>query len=310
MKKQFQELLSAPRGVILSKRRLAPLIWEIVVSAPIIVHNAKPGQFVMAIERETESKPVPLTIADFDRTRGTLTLVVQAVKKYSTRLLTLDEGESFFALQGPAGHPSEIEQYDGTVVCIAGGVGIAPIFPVVRALKEAGNNILLIAGAREEKFLFWEGKIRQYVNHVAVCIERGEMKPNRIRGFGTPYLDSHLAKMKHAVSHVFAAGPLPMLEAVSAITKRHGVKNISSAVSQMIDGTGMCAGCQCNVGGEKILLCQKGPEIDGNLADWSTLGTRLNGTRVQEDAAFEEFKKTPEYAKFLAMEAEAEMGDA
>jgi len=296
-----------PQGVILSKKRLAPLIWVLVVSAPTTTINCQPGQFVMVISHK-DAKPVPLTIADFDRESETITLVVQAVKKYSTKLLTLDVGEKFFALQGPRGHASEIKKYDGTIICVAGGVGIAPMFPVVRALKEAGNNILLLAGAREEKFLFWEEKISPYADGKFVFIERGEIKIGRGRGFTTPWLDNFLEDGKSSLSHVFAAGPIPMLKAVAEITKKHGVPNISSAVAQMIDGTGMCGGCQCNIGDKKILLCQQGPEIDGNAADWETLSKRLNGCRAEENAAFEEYKPTEEYAKFLAMEAEAEKG--
>jgi len=302
MDKTIRELIQEPCGVITAKRQLAPLIYELTVYAPAIVHNAEPGQFVIVYARDGRSKPIPLTIADFDKQAGTITLVIQAVKVGTIKLLTMNAGETFFALQGPAGHASEIESFRGAIVVVAGGVGIAPVYPVIRALKEAGNEVEAILGAREEKFLFWEEKIREYSDSVTVCIEKPPFKKGREEGLVTPSLEKAFLA-RRPISHVFAAGPLPMLRALSAITKNRGVKNVSSAVAQMIDGTGMCAGCKCNVGTESVLLCQKGPEIDGNLADWENLGVRLNGYRKQEDEALEIFKANdPLYKVFLEQE--------
>jgi len=306
MKRNIQDLIAEPCGIILEKKRLASLIYELTVYAPAIVHNAQPGQFVIAIEKERDSKPVPLTIADIDRSAGTITLVVQAVKKYSTRLLTMEVGEKFFALQGPTGHPSEIKKYDGTVVCVAGGVGAAPMYPVVRALAEAGNDVHVIIGAREYKYLFWYDKfvpLALAYGKITLCIEEGEVSPYHVKGRVTLPLEALLANKEKHIARVFAAGPIPMLKAISKLTIQYGVPNTSSAVAQMIDGTGMCGGCQCNVGGKKVLLCQHGPEIDGNLADWDTLNTRLNSCRPEEDAAMAEFAANdPAYRKFLKME--------
>jgi ferredoxin--NADP+ reductase len=260
--------------------------------------------------RDEKSKPIPLTIADFDKELGTITLVVQAVKAGTMKLLTMDVGETFYSLQGPLGSPSEIKKYYGTIICVAGGVGTAPIYPVIKALHEAGNSTKLIIGAREEKFLFWEEKIRPYADWTTVCIEKEPVACNRTPGFVTPYLEYYLERYLDSVSHVIAAGPLGILNAISKITEPRGVKYVASAVSHMLDGTGMCGGCQCNVGGETVLLCQKGPEIDGNLADWDKLIVRLNGLRKQEDEAFEEFKKTEEYAKFDAQEKAFAKGGA
>jgi ferredoxin--NADP+ reductase len=304
MGKTIHELLHEPCGVITAKKQLAPLIYELTIYAPAVVHNAEPGQFVIVYARDEKSKPIPLTIADSDKELGTITLVVQAVKAGTMKLLTMDVGETFYSLQGPLGHPSEIKKYDGTIVCVAGGVGIAPMYPVVRALKEAGNKILVVLGAREERFLFWEEKIRPYADWTTVCIEKEPVACNRTPGFVTPYLEYYLERNLDSVSHVIAAGPLGMLNAISKITKPRGVEFVASAVSHMLDGTGMCGGCQCNVGSDTILLCQKGPEIDGNLADWDTLGARLNGLRKKEDEYLAEFKANdPLYQKFLAQEA-------
>ena len=304
MESNILELIHEPCGLILAKKQLAPLIHELTVYAPAIVHNAEPGQFVIVYARDKTSKPIPLTIAHFDKELGTITLVIQAVRVGTMKLLTMDVGDTFYALQGPLGHPSEIKKYDGTIICVAGGVGVAPLYPVVRALKEAGNYVILILGAREEKFLFWEEKIRKYASGMFVCVEEGERKNDHLKGRITPTFISLMDWYKgiNDLSHIFAAGPLPMLKAIANETKPRDVKFIASAVSHMLDGTGMCGGCQCNVGNETVLLCQKGPEIDGNLADWDTLNIRLNGLRKQEDEAFEAFKKTEEYAKFLAQE--------
>jgi len=304
METDILKLIQEPRGVILAKKQLAPLIYEFTVYAPAVVHNAEPGQFVIVKALGEESKHIPLTIADFDKKLGTITLVVQAVKAGTMKLVTMNVGDTFYAIQGPLGHASEIKKYDGKIVVVAGGVGIAPIFPVVRSLKKIGNTIHLILGAREEQFLFWEEKIRPYVDMMTVCIEKRPFKkPDRKEGFTIPSLVQELEDREY-ISHVFSAGPLRMLEVIAKETRSRGVNYIASAVSQMLDGTGMCGGCQCNVGKETVLLCQKGPEIDGNLADWNTLNARLNGLRKQEDAYLAEFKaKDPLYQVFLAQEA-------
>ncbi len=290
-------------NTILRKQLLAPKIYEVVVHAPMVVHNARPGQFVNVIVHE-KGKTIPLTIADFDKTAGTLTLVFQAVGVSTMRMANHTEGDVLYSVRGPLGVASEIEKFPGKVVCVAGGVGIAPMNPVIRALKKAGNEIILIVGAREEQFLFWEEKISQYANLVYVCVEKPPRKAFRIEGLVTPIVNFLLTEKKRFpnISHVFGVGPLPMLRAISEITKTKDTKFVASAVSLMIDGTGMCFGCQYQSGGETFLLCRDGPEIDGNGIDWNMLSTRLNQFRVQEKIAMDEFQKGEEYAKYLAQE--------
>ena len=292
-----------PRNTILSKKRLAPNIYEMEVYAPIAIHNAEPGQFVNVIVHE-HGKSVPLTIADSDEKTGTLTLVFQAVGVSTMRMATLNVGDTLYSIRGPLGVPSEIEKYDGMIICVAGGVGIAPMYPVVRALKEAGNEILLILGAREEKFLFWEEKIRPYADKMFVCIEEGETKEGRTKGRVTPTLVGMMTTCQYMEKsfHVFGVGPIPMLQAIMNETKPRGVKFIASAVASMVDGTGMCFGCQYNAKGKTFRLCVDGPEVDGNDLDWDTLKLRLNQFRPQEAIAMEEFKKTDLYQKYLAQE--------
>jgi ferredoxin--NADP+ reductase len=306
-KQSLRELLEKPgvypRNTIIAKKRLAPNIYEMGVYAPLAIHNALPGQFVNVIVHE-HGKSVPLTIADSDEKTGILTLVFQAVGVSTMRMAALDVGDTLYSIRGPLGVPSEIKKYDGAIICVAGGVGVAPMYPVVRALKEAGNEIILILGAREEKFLFWEEKIRPYTNRMFVCIEEGQMKGGRVQGRVTPTLIRliSLCQYKNNLSHVFGVGPIPMLQAIMAETKPRDVKYIASAVAMMVDGTGMCFGCQYNKGGKTFRLCIDGPEVDGNDIDWDTLKLRLNQFRSQETIAMEEFKKTDLYQKYLAQE--------
>ncbi|MFA5830601.1 MAG: sulfide/dihydroorotate dehydrogenase-like FAD/NAD-binding protein [Candidatus Paceibacterota bacterium] len=306
-KQSLRELLESkalyPRNTIIAKKRLAPKIYEMEVYAPLAIHNALPGQFVNDIVHD-HGKSVPLTIADYDEKTGILTQVFQTMGVSTMKMATLDVGDTLYSIRGPLGVASEIKKYDGAIICVAGGVGVAPMYPVVRALKEAGNTIILILGAREEKFLFWEEKIRPYTDKTIVCIEEGEMKEDRVRGRITPTLTQLIDWLGEAkqLSHVFGVGPIPMLQAIAAETKPRGVKFIASAVAMMVDGTGMCFGCQYNKGGKTFRLCIDGPEVDGNDIDWKTLNLRLNQFRSQEAVAMEEFKKTDLYQKYLAQE--------
>jgi len=312
-KQTMRELLESvalyPRNTIIAKKRLAPKIYEMEVYAPIAIHNAEPGQFVNVLVHE-QGKKIPLTIADSNEKTGILTLIFQAGSDLVTngvstkRMATLNVGNTLHSIVGPLGQPSEIKKYDGTIICVAGGVGIAPMYPVVRALKEAGNKIILILGAREEKFLFWEEKIRPYADKMFVCIEEGAVKDGRVIGRVTPTL-SRMIKLclyKGDFSHVFGVGPIPMLKAIAEETKKRDVKYIASAVAMMVDGTGMCFGCQYNIGEKTFRLCVDGPEVDGNAIDWETLNLRLNQFRAQETDAMKEFVKTDLYQTFLAQE--------
>lgn len=303
MRECLESIALYPRNMIIAKKRLAPKIYEMEVYAPLAIHNAEPGQFVNVIVHE-HGKSIPLTIADSDQKKGTLTLVFQAVGVSTMKMATLNVGDILYSIRGPLGVASEIEKYPGAIICVAGGVGVAPMYPVIRALKEAGNEIILILGAREEKFLFWEEKVRPYANKMIVCIEEGEIKDGRIKGRVTPSLirNMTLCQYKEVPYRVFGVGPIPMLRALAEETKSREAKYIASAVAMMVDGTGMCFGCQYNVKGKTFRLCVDGPEVDGNAIDWETLNLRLNQFRDQEAVALEDFKKTETYLTFLAQE--------
>ncbi len=303
MRELLESIVLYPRNTIIAKKRLAPKIYEMEVYAPLAIHNAEPGQFVNVIVHK-HGKSIPLTIADSDKKTGKLTLVFQAVGVSTMKMATMNIGDTLYSIRGPLGVPSEVEKYPGTIVCVAGGVGVAPMYPVVRALKEVGNEIVLILGAREESFLFWEEKIRPYTDKMIVCIEEGEIKEGRIKGRVTPTLIRNMAlcQYKEQPYHVFGVGPIPMLKAIAEETKARGVKYIASAVAMMVDGTGMCFGCQYNVKGKTFRLCVDGPEVDGNDIDWETLNLRLNQFKEQETVALETFKKTETHQKFLAQE--------
>ena len=298
-----QKLAPYPRNTILTKKRLAPNIYEMGVYAPIAIHGAEPGQFVNVIVHD-KGKSIPLTIADMNEETGILTQVFQALGPSTQRMAVLDVGDVLHSIRGPLGEASKIKKYDGTIICVAGGVGVAPLYPVVRALKEAGNTIIVILGAREERFLFWEEKIRPFADDLLISIEEDPIKEEHFKGRVTPWLIAEMDQLikEKELSHIFGVGPIPMLEAIAAETKPRGVKFIASAVAMMIDGTGMCFGCQYNLNGKTFRLCVDGPEVDGNAIDWATLKLRLNQFKVQESAAMEEFKKIDLYQKYLAQE--------
>lgn len=293
---------SVLHGFIVEKKQLAPRVYAMIIAAPRTVHNAAPGQFVNIIAH-SRGKTVPLTIADLDREQGTLTIVFQAVGVSTMRLAVLDVGDTLYSVRGPLGHASDIRKFTGAVVCVAGGVGIAPMYPVIRALKQAGNTTVLILGAREERSLFWEDRVRPYADEMIVCTDIGHTRDHEgtVVGPLTEILDTR----SDAISHVFGVGPLPLLAAITKMTVPRNISFVASAVALMIDGTGMCYGCQYRekASSETFLLCRDGPEVNGNTIDWDTLSARLNQYRPEEQRAVEQFMTTPEYAQFLAQES-------
>jgi len=256
----------APR--ILRKQRIAEKVTLIVVSAPLIAEAARPGQFV--IVRPTESgERIPLTISDSDAAAGTITIVFQVVGRTTTDLDSLGEGELIPDLAGPLGKPSEIEKY-GTVVCVGGGVGIAVLRPITKALKRAGNEIISVIGARDRSLLILEDEMRAISDELYVTTDNGSYGR---KGFVSDALREILEAGRH-VDLVYAIGPLPMMKAVSELTREFGVPTIVSLDPIMIDGTGMCGGCRVSVGGKTMFTCVDGPEFDGHEVDWDELALR------------------------------------
>jgi len=269
---------------ILKKTRIGESIYEYEVEAPLIAKKAAAGQFII-IRLGENGERIPLTIADFDRERGSITMIFQAVGLSTTALSRLEAGESILDVVGPLGMPSEIENY-GTVVCVGGGVGIAPIYPIARALKEAGNRVISIIGARNADLLFWQDKMAAVSDELRIATDDGSAGQ---KGFVTDILKSIMEET--TVARVWAIGPMIMMKAVSNTTRPNGVKTFVSMNPIMVDGTGMCGGCRVQVGEETKFACVDGPEFDGHLVNFDLAMRRSSVYKPEERAAVEEEEK-------------------
>jgi len=252
------------------------------VQAPHVASSAKAGQFVI-IQIDEKGERIPLTIADYDRERGTITLVFQEVGKTTMYLGTLEVGDTLLAVAGPLGHPSEIENY-GTIVCIGGGVGIAPIFPIARALKKAGNYVISIIGARTKEFLFWEDRMRSVSDELVVCTDDGS---HGRKALVTEPLREILEERGEEIKRVWAIGPAIMMKFVAKTTEPFDIPTIVSLNTIMVDGTGMCGCCRIELQDEVKFVCVDGPEFDGHKVDWDNVLARLVIYREQERLALE-----------------------
>lgn len=265
---------------IRSKKVLGPELKLMVVEAPEIAAKAQPGQFIILRENEYGER-IPLTIADFDRQEGTITIIFQEVGRSTRDLGLLEAGDSILDFVGPLGKKSEIEDF-GKVVCVGGGVGVAPVYPITRALYEAGNHVVSIIGARNRELLILEEEMRKVSHQLVVMTDDGSYGE---KGFVTDALRRILSQDNYA--RVIAIGPLVMMKAVSEVTKEFGVKTIVSLNPIMVDGTGMCGACRVEVGGETRFACVDGPEFDGHQVDWNLAQQRARMFLAQEKIADE-----------------------
>ena len=266
---------------ILKKIVLSDIVKLIVVEAPLVARKARPGQFVI-VRIDEKGERIPLTIADFNAQDGTITLIFQEVGKSTKQMGLLEVGDGFMNVAGPLGHPSEIENY-GTVIVVAGGVGIAPIFPVTRALKQAGNRVISIIGARNSELLFWEERMAQYSDQLIVCTDDGSAGKKAL--VTEPLKD--ILNAQEDISRVWAIGPAVMMKFVSETTRPFDVSTIVSLNTVMIDGTGMCGGCRVVLKHGAQFVCVDGPEFDGHEVDWDNLIDRLSFYRAEEKQAME-----------------------
>ena len=270
---------------ILKKDVLVPSINLFEIEAPKVAGKAEPGQFVILRVQE-KGERIPLTIADFDRARGTITCVFQEVGKTTMELGTLNEGDYILDFVGPLGTPSHIELF-GRVVCVGGGVGVAPVHPIARALKEAGNEVLGIIGARNKDLLFWEDKLRAACTELRLTTDDGSYMR---KGFVTDLLKEAILE-DGKIDLCLAIGPLPMMRAVCELTREYGIKTIVSLNTLMVDGTGMCGCCRVTVGGETRFACVDGPEFDGHQVDFAEMPRRSVIYKPQELLAREKYQQ-------------------
>ncbi|MEJ2131698.1 MAG: sulfide/dihydroorotate dehydrogenase-like FAD/NAD-binding protein, partial [Gammaproteobacteria bacterium] len=267
---------------IVAREDFSDVTFLLEISHPMLARAANPGQFVIVICHE-HGERVPLTIADFDRERGTITLVVQAVGKSTREMQSLCEpGYKLSSLVGPLGVPSEI----GTahkVVCVGGGLGVAPIYPQLRAFKESGAYVIGVVGFRSRELMFWEDKFKAYCDELIVCTDDGSLG---IKGLVTDGIAAALAKHDD-VDKLVAIGPPIMMKACADITRAREIDTVVSLNPIMVDGTGMCGGCRVQVGGEMKFACVDGPEFDAHLVDFDDLMKRLRRFTDDEKQALD-----------------------
>jgi len=248
------------------------------INAPLIAQKAKPGQFVILKANETGER-VPLTMADTDPKKGTITIIYQIVGKSTTLFKSLPVGSYFQDVIGPLGKPTHLEKL-GTVVCVGGGTGVAVMHPITRALKQIGNRVIAIIGARNKDLLILEDKMKEASNELHVCTDDGSYGHH---GFVTDVLKEVLAK--EDVKMVVGIGPVPMMKFVCKVTGEYKVKTVVSLNAIMVDGTGMCGCCRVSVGGETRFACVDGPEFDGHKVDFEELNQRLQAYKTEEAEA-------------------------
>lgn len=251
------------------------------IEAPLIARKAKPGQFVI-LKANEEGERIPLTMAETNPEKGTITVIYMVVGKSTAVFKALQEGDGYQDVIGPLGKPTDIEKV-GNVVCVGGGTGIAVLHPITRALKEAGNHVTAIIGARSKDLLILEDKMRAASHELLITTDDGSYGRH---GFVTDALKDVLEKgdTKLAV----AIGPVPMMKFVSKMTKEYGVETIVSLNPIMVDGTGMCGGCRVTVGGKTKFACVDGPEFDGHLVDYDELMLRLQAYCEEEKRCYED----------------------
>ena len=262
---------------ILKKQELSPGILEYDIEAPRVAKKALPGQFIVLRVNE-EGERVPLTIADFDREKGIVTILFQVVGASTDLLASLKEGDSILDFVGPLGQPSELSDHMGTVVFVGGGIGVAPVYPIARAAHELGNKVISILGAKTKDILIFEERMRAISDEVLITTDDGSYG---IKGFVTNAIEE-LIKRGEKIDQVTAIGPGVMMKSVAEATRPYGIKTIVSLNPIMVDGTGMCGGCRVQVGEETKFACVDGPEFDGHLVDFRGLMARGRMYRTQE----------------------------
>ena len=268
---------------ILKKEKLSDKIYLMVVKAPRVADGCLPGQFIIAKLDEVGER-IPLTICDYDRAEGTITIVFQTLGAFIERIALLEEGEGFMDFVGPLGQPSELcieadleETKKKSIVFIAGGVGTAPVYPQVKWLHEHGVDVTVIIGARSKDILFYEEEMRAVASELYVCTDDGS---SGFHGLGTTQLQALVEGKSY--NHCVAIGPMIMMKFVCKLTKELGIPTIVSMNPIMVDGTGMCGACRLVVGDEVKFACVDGPEFDGHLVDFDQAMARSKQYKTEE----------------------------
>lgn len=271
---------------IVAREDFSDVTYLLEVSHPMMAKAARPGQFVIVMSHE-QGERIPLTIADFDRVKGTITLVIQAVGK-TTREMQQNcrVGATLYGMTGPMGLPSHIDRLK-KVACVGGGLGVAPIFPHARAFKESGAYVIGIVGFRSKSLVFWEDKFRAHCDEFIVCTDDGSAG---IKGLITEGIKLAISKHRD-IDEFVAIGPPVMMKGCAEATRAHKIKTMVSLNPLMVDGTGMCGGCRVKVGGQVKFACVDGPDFDGHQVDFDDLMTRLRRFAQEEKAALQRWSE-------------------
>jgi ferredoxin--NADP+ reductase len=266
---------------VITKELLAPNTWRFRIDAPRIARHRKAGQFII-LRPNTEGERIPLTMANGDEAAGWIEIIFQVVGKTTALLAAIAEGGEILDLAGPLGRPTHVEKF-GRCVCIGGGVGIAPLYPIVKAFHDAGNEITSIIGARSREILILADDIGALSDRTLIATDDGSAG---FHGFVSGVLQELLAKGE-LFNACVVIGPGPMMKVTSAIAVKAGIKTLVSLNPIMIDGTGMCGGCRVTIGGKTQFACVDGPEFDASLVDWDELAKRLAAYKEPEKRLYE-----------------------
>jgi NAD(P)H-flavin reductase len=270
---------------ILEKRLIRPPdVFSFTVSAPLLSKKARPGQFVI-IRLHERGERIPLSLADISPAKGTIRLIVMVVGKTTAEMSRLKEGDDILDLCGPLGQPTHIENF-GKVVLVGGGFGVAPLYPIAREMKAAGNEVTAVVGARTADLLIYEEEMGRVCDRVLVTTNDGS---KGMKGMVTDALTREIEE--RGADLVLAVGPAFMMKFVSETTRPYGIKTMVSLNPIMVDGSGMCGGCRVLVGGENMFACTDGPEFDGHEVDWDCLMQRQGSYKEHERVTFEEWKR-------------------
>ena len=271
---------------IVSKRQLSENVFTADIEAPLVARARKPGQFVIISINNEYSERIPLTIADADPEKGTIRLVWQRVGKTTAELADLQPGGQIASVVGPLGRPTHIENF-GTVLCVGGGIGNAPLLPITEALKKAGNKIISILGARDKQLVILENDFAMISDEVIITTDDGSYG---LRGLVTEPL-KRICQRNPKPDSAFVIGPAVMMKACCEITKQYQIPTQVSLNTIMVDGTGMCGGCRIEFDGRPKFVCVDGPEFDGHKVNFDLMIKRLNAYKQMEQEAYEQYKQ-------------------
>lgn len=269
---------------IISKKNFSENVVSLDIEAPLIAKARRAGHFVI-VRIDKDGERIPLTIAGSDIEKGTITLVVQKIGVSSTKLCSLNAGDYIEDVVGPLGKATHIDKF-GTVVCACGGVGTAPMLPIVEALKKAGNKVIVVLAARTKDLIILEEQMRQYADEIIIMTDDGSYGT---KGLVTNGIENVINREK--VDLCVTIGPAIMMKFVSLLTKKYNVPTVASLNTIMVDGTGMCGACRVSIGGETKFVCIDGPEFDAHQVNFDEMMMRLGAYREQEQAAFAKYKE-------------------